>query len=70
MTFREKLKIDHPERISGKWIGGYSGCPPTKDYSKTIMDIVTNTMKMKDMRIDLYFGDSGITCNICPYNKD
>lgn len=43
---------------------------PDKDYSNTIMDIIENAMKTKDMRIDLYFGDSGITCNIYPYKKD
>ena len=43
---------------------------PDKDYSNTIIDIIENAMKTKDMRIDLYFGDSGVTCNIYPYNKD
>ena len=42
----------------------------TRDDSKTIIDIITNAMKMKDMSINLYFGDSGITCNIYPYKKD
>jgi hypothetical protein len=29
MTCREKLKIEHPDEVDGRWIGGCFGCPDT-----------------------------------------
>lgn len=27
MTYREKLKLEHPESVRPKWVGGCMGCP-------------------------------------------
>ena len=32
MTCREKLKLEHPEKIGPTHIGGCAGCPSTYDY--------------------------------------
>lgn len=32
MTCREKLKIEHPEKIGEQYYGGCDGCPPTYGY--------------------------------------
>lgn len=35
MTCREKLKMEHPEELDTKYIGGCDGCPNTYGYAKT-----------------------------------
>lgn len=32
MTCREKLKLEHPERIGDQWQGGCNGCPSMRGY--------------------------------------
>lgn len=32
MTFREKLKIEHPDKIGSQHLGGCSGCPDSYGY--------------------------------------
>lgn len=32
MTCREKLKLEHPENVARRYIGGCGGCPSTYDY--------------------------------------
>lgn len=34
MKFREKLAMEHPERVSGRFIGGCDGCPNHYRYEK------------------------------------
>ena len=34
MTCREKLKMEHPEKLDGKVLGGCVGCPHTYGYAK------------------------------------
>ena len=35
MTFREKLKQEHPEQVSDSYIGGVYGCPYTHGYEES-----------------------------------
>lgn len=35
MTFREKLAMEHPEKVGSQFRGGCSGCPETYGYEKT-----------------------------------
>lgn len=35
MTCREKLAIEHPDRIGNKWAGGCLGCPSGYGYMST-----------------------------------
>ena len=34
MTFKEKLKMEYPECVSGKWICGCRGCPNDYGYEE------------------------------------
>lgn len=39
MTFREKLRKEHPERINEEHLGGCEGCPYGYGYEKSIEEI-------------------------------
>lgn len=42
MTFKEKLRNEHPEALSGAHAGGCKGCPMDYGYEETTSDICPN----------------------------
>ena len=36
MTFREKLQLEHPEKVNDKYDGGCYGCPNDYGYETAI----------------------------------
>lgn len=102
MTCREKLKMEHPEKISPEHRGGCCGCPSgynylpdpdechdvadycTKCWDREIPDteekkeepkidihkIIDDAMEKRDRSVSIYIGQSCVTVNVTPYEKE
>lgn len=100
MTCREKLKMEHPEKVNNEAYGGCEKCPhhygylekpedcaklacdacwdreipgtePTPEEPKIdIHKIIDDAMEKGDRSVSIYIGQSCVTVNVTPYEKE